>query len=98
MRQKPSITSAQPWAAIGMSRASWYRAGKPTTKPKRYTHAEIAKITGWSIRTIQRDLAEQKRERIARIQLYMQQGLGLQDAIERVLREEKQDRARPSPR
>jgi hypothetical protein len=25
-----SISRAQPWAALGMSRATWYRTGKPT--------------------------------------------------------------------
>ena len=30
MRQTP-----KPWEAIGMSRATWYRRGKPTEKPKR---------------------------------------------------------------
>ena len=25
-----SITKAKPWVALGMSRATWYRKGKPT--------------------------------------------------------------------
>jgi uncharacterized protein YjcR len=27
-----SITRAAPWKAMGISRATWYRRGKPTTK------------------------------------------------------------------
>jgi hypothetical protein len=27
-----SITRAQPWAAMGISRATWYNHGKPTLK------------------------------------------------------------------
>jgi hypothetical protein len=76
-----------PWSAIGMSRASWYRHGKPTTKPKRYTCADIAKVTGWSIRTIQRDLAKSRQEQIAKIREYMAQGLSIEDAIARELAE-----------
>jgi hypothetical protein len=43
-----------PWETIGMSRASWYRHGKPSTKPKRGTQRETAQFFGVSIRTIQR--------------------------------------------
>jgi len=68
----------RPWLAIGMSRSSWYRAGKPTTKPERLTQKDIAKITGWSLRTTQRDLAKQREEerekRVARVHEYMAQG------------------------
>jgi hypothetical protein len=28
-----SISRTQPWAALGMSRAAWYRAGKPSQRP-----------------------------------------------------------------
>lgn len=27
-----AISRAKPWEALGMSRATWYRHGKPTTK------------------------------------------------------------------
>jgi uncharacterized protein YjcR len=30
-----SITRAQPWVALGISRRTWYNHGKPTTKPMR---------------------------------------------------------------
>jgi hypothetical protein len=49
MRQAP-----KPWEALGMSRASWYRHGKPTEKPKRFTQAHEARKVGVSVRTIQR--------------------------------------------
>ena len=29
-----SITQSKPWEAIGMSRRSWYRHGKPTENPR----------------------------------------------------------------
>lgn len=29
-----SITRAAPWEALGMSRATWYRKGKPTSADK----------------------------------------------------------------
>jgi hypothetical protein len=47
MRQKP-------WTAIGMSRASWYRHGKPTTKPVKTTDAQLAKQLNIKLRTLQR--------------------------------------------
>jgi hypothetical protein len=37
-----------------MSRASWYRHGKPTEKPRRMTAAEEARRAGVSLRTHQR--------------------------------------------
>jgi hypothetical protein len=49
MRRKQS----NPWEAIGMSRASWYRHGKPTEKPKRITVADEARRAGVSTRTHQ---------------------------------------------
>jgi hypothetical protein len=57
MRHNP-----KPWIAAGMSRASWYRHGKPATKPHRRTQAESARIAGVSVRTIQR-IAHAMRER-----------------------------------
>ena len=44
----------QPWDKIGMSRASWYRHGKPTTKPVRVTQKRAAAAVGVSVRTAQR--------------------------------------------
>jgi uncharacterized protein YoaH (UPF0181 family) len=70
--------SSQPWIALGMSRANWYREGKPTTKPTRVTQKQIAQVTGVSVRTVQRDLAkvreEDRQANIARIHEYMAQG------------------------
>jgi hypothetical protein len=43
-----------PWIAIGMSRASWYRHGKPDTKPARMTQALKARMLDIGVRTIQR--------------------------------------------
>jgi hypothetical protein len=44
----------KPWEAIGMSRATWYRHGKPEKKPYRMTQAQIAKLQGVSLRSLQR--------------------------------------------
>src|SRR5262249_13214044 len=44
------------WEVIGMSRASWYRRGKPTARPK-ITQKRMAGAFGVSLRTIQRDRA-----------------------------------------
>jgi hypothetical protein len=44
----------KPWEAIGMSRASWYRHGKPTEKPERTSVAAAARAAGVSVRTHQR--------------------------------------------
>jgi hypothetical protein len=45
----------RPWKALGMSRATWYRHGKPSKKPpKRETQAMFAQQTGRSVRTLQR--------------------------------------------
>jgi hypothetical protein len=71
----------QPWKAIGMSRAGWYRHGKPTTKPKRYTQADIAKIAGVSLRTIQRDLASERQKLLAGIRELMAQGHGFEETL-----------------
>ena len=53
MRQKD-----KPWEAIGMSRASWYRHGKPSEKPPKRPRegvADLARQLGFSsTRTYQR--------------------------------------------
>jgi hypothetical protein len=55
MRRKLTKPPTPPWTAIGMSRASWYRHGKPTTKPPRHiTVAERAEADGIPLRTYQR--------------------------------------------
>ena len=57
MRQKAS----QPWLALGMSRATWYRLGKPETKPERpMTQPLRARLMHVSLRSLQRG------ERVAR--------------------------------
>jgi hypothetical protein len=57
MRQKAS----QPWLALGMSRATWYRLGKPETKPERpMTQPLRARLMNASLRSLQRG------ERVAR--------------------------------
>jgi hypothetical protein len=51
----PDGGKVRPWEAIGMSRATWYRRGKPTTKPTPLiTQAQIAKMFGSSVRSMQR--------------------------------------------
>ena len=53
MRQK--ATAEPPWLALGLSRATWYRLGKPQTKPPgRTTQAQQADKLDISVRTIQR--------------------------------------------
>jgi len=44
----------RPWEALGMSRATWFRLGKPTTKPNRITQEQGAKLQNVSARSIQR--------------------------------------------
>jgi hypothetical protein len=45
----------KPWEAIGMSRASWYRHGKPTEKPRKpNTAADEARLGRVSVRTYHR--------------------------------------------
>lgn len=54
-----------PWETVGMSRATWYRRGKPTKPHKRITAADTAKHVGFSstrtyyrtMRVLQSDLA-----------------------------------------
>lgn len=54
----------QRWEKLGMSRASWYRHGKPKRKPRpRKTRAEQARKLGISIRTLQRRQAATDRRR-----------------------------------
>jgi hypothetical protein len=43
-----------PWLALGVSRATWYRLGKPQTKPRRETQAQIARQFDVSLRGLQR--------------------------------------------
>jgi hypothetical protein len=58
MRQKAS----QPWLALGMSRAKWYRLGKPQTKPERpMTQPLRARLMNVSLRC-----SLQRGERVAR--------------------------------
>jgi hypothetical protein len=45
----------QPWLALGISRATWYRLGKPTTKPEQpMAQALLARAQGVSLRSFQR--------------------------------------------
>ncbi len=37
--EQSSLTRQKPWEALGMSRASWYRAGKPAAPPLRQVRA-----------------------------------------------------------
>src|SRR5262245_3619415 len=54
MRHKRKMPQ-KPWDAIGMSRASWYRHGKPTEKSVRpTTNARMAVTFKMSTRTYQR--------------------------------------------
>jgi hypothetical protein len=48
-----SLKQDKPWEALKVSRATWYRYGKPTT-PKPMTIAQWAKADGWSPRSAQR--------------------------------------------
>jgi hypothetical protein len=60
-----------PWAAIGMSRASWYRHGKPATKPaKPETRAEMARRIHVSQRTLYRVFKQVNEERVAKVREY----------------------------
>lgn len=52
MRQK--ATTPPPWLALGISRATWYRLGKPQTKPQRITQAQAARESHVSVRNVQR--------------------------------------------
>ena len=76
----PSGGKLRQWEAIGMSRAGWYRYGKPTENPrlKRVTQKQLAKTLNVSIRTIQRDAAsvreDERKKRVAMVHRYMGQG------------------------
>jgi hypothetical protein len=53
MRQKAH--DDPPWLALGISRATWYRLGKPATKPRpRRTQAQNARDFSISVRALQR--------------------------------------------
>ena len=80
-------TPTKPWLALGMSRATWYRLGKPSEKPEpRLTQKDIAEILHTSVRTVQRDRAEERekerKKRIARVREYMAQGYSQDEACE----------------
>ena len=49
-----------PWEAIGMSRSSWYRLGKPSEKPRRETQAQRARRAQVSLRRLQRAIRVDK--------------------------------------
>jgi len=34
-----ALTKSMPWQAVGMSRATWYRHGKPTQQPTKETQS-----------------------------------------------------------
>ena len=65
-----SIVRQTPWDAAGMSRASWYRHGKPEVRPKRQTRAELARSIGISVRTVYRAARKVNDERRARYLQY----------------------------
>jgi DNA-binding MurR/RpiR family transcriptional regulator len=68
MRHEP-----KPWTAIGMSRASWYRHGKPAARPtKRKTVAEIAREIHVSQRTFYRARRKLRDDRRARLLQYQE--------------------------
>ena len=49
------MRQTKPWEAIGISRATWYRHGKPTENPERTSVARAARMMGApSTRTYQR--------------------------------------------
>jgi predicted DNA-binding transcriptional regulator YafY len=75
MRQK------KPWEVIGMSRASWYRHGKPETKPQKVHQATLAQVLGVSIRTIQRDAAERRQAVVAKIRALLAKGRGYDEVM-----------------
>jgi hypothetical protein len=61
----------RPWEELGISRATWYRHGKPTAKPPRTNVAQAARNFGFpSVRTFQRlnrVLALGVRDRLRRV-------------------------------
>jgi hypothetical protein len=49
-----------------MSRAHWYRLGKPKRKPRRpKTQRDLARSWGVSLRTVQRRAAESRRQAVS---------------------------------
>jgi hypothetical protein len=47
----------KPWLKLGMSRATWYRRGKPTTRPRKSQSSKVAAAAfGMSLRTFQRTM------------------------------------------
>jgi hypothetical protein len=47
--------AVKPWEKVGVSRATWYRHGKPKTKlPPRRTQAQTAALAKVSVRSLQR--------------------------------------------
>ena len=64
------VRQVTPWAAAGMSRASWYRHGKPEVRPKRQTRAALARKYGVSERSLYRALRKHRDDRIARLRQY----------------------------
>jgi hypothetical protein len=58
----PDGGKLRPWEAIGMSRASWYRHGKPAKKPERFTVRDLAESLNISERTVQRHEARRWRD------------------------------------
>jgi uncharacterized protein YoaH (UPF0181 family) len=85
------MRQSKPWEMAGMSRATWYRHGKPTEKPKRYSQADVAEILGVSVRTVQRDLASKRKQNrqkaVARARELIAQGHGQEEAIATALQE-----------
>jgi hypothetical protein len=53
----------RPWERLDMSRATWYRHGKPKKKPRRpKTQRDLARSWGVSLRTVQRRAADRPRQ------------------------------------
>jgi hypothetical protein len=63
----PSSVKLRQWEVLGMSRATWYRRGQPTTKPEKRGQRELAKELGISVRTLQRDRSAAVDEALAAI-------------------------------
>ena len=85
LKNPPSGGKLRPWLALGMSRATWYRRGKPTTKPEpKQTQKDVAEILGCSVRTVQRHVVEmreeQRQKNVARVREYMAQGYSQDEA------------------
>jgi hypothetical protein len=53
-RNETKAYTEPPWLALGVSRATWYRLGKPQTKPQRVTQAQNARQFSVSLRSVQR--------------------------------------------